>query len=470
MKLISGVVFICVILAAAFFLSFSSNNVAVNPATSADIAGVVTSRTNGTAALSATSSASSSPLLRESEAPQLPPNVAAASSAGGDDIAPQPKLANPPSIVKGIYLTAWVAGSPGRVQSIINLLKSTGLNAVVIDLKDYSGYVSYAMDVPQVKASGAESEIRIARPNALIKELHDNGIYAIGRITDFQDPILAKAHPEWALRNKTTGGVWKDNNGLAWMDPAATPVWDYLATIASDAFGRGFDEIQFDYIRFASDGSLGNISYPYWNGKTPMATVIADYFKFLRAQFPNEKLSADLFGLSTINNDDLGIGQVIQSAYEYFDYVSPMVYPSHYASRFLGYKSPASYPYQVISYSLTHAIAKLVAMGNSNSTIATATGTTTSTTTTSTTASTTATSTKAAAHSPFNLGYIPQTKLRPWLQDFDLYGVPYTPQMVALEKHAVYDTLDTTTTSQYYGGWLLWDAANSYTAADLGAE
>ena len=111
------------------------------------------------------------------------------------------------------------------------------------------------------------------------------------------------------------------------MDPAATPVWNYLAAIAKDAFGRGFDEIQFDYIRFASDGSLGNISYPYWDGKTPRATVIANYFKFLRAQFPNEKISADLFGLSTVNNDDLGIGQVIQDAYEYFDYVSPMVYP-----------------------------------------------------------------------------------------------------------------------------------------------
>jgi len=213
-----------------------------------------------------------------------------------------------------------------------------------------------------------------------------------------------------------------------------------------------------------------------------MATVVSDYFKFLRAQFPNEKISADLFGLSTINNDDLGIGQVIQSAYEYFDYVSPMVYPSHYASGFLGYKSPASYPYQVISYSLTHAIAKLVAMGNSNSTIATATGaassttvgpslaTTSATTTSITTSSATAISARATAYSPFNLGYVPQTKLRPWLQDFDLYGVPYTPQMVALEKHAVYDTLDTTTTNQYYGGWLLWDAANSYTAADLGAE
>ena len=101
--------------------------------------------------------------------------------------------------------------------------------------------------------------------NGVIKELHDNGIYVIGRITDFQDPILAKAHPEWAMHNKTTGAVWTDNNGLAWMDPAEQPVRDYLASIAKDAFGRGFDEMNFDYVRFASDGSIGNIGYPAWD-------------------------------------------------------------------------------------------------------------------------------------------------------------------------------------------------------------
>ena len=101
------------------------------------------------------------------------------------------------------------------------------------------------MDIPEVKASGAESEIRIACMNGVIKELHDNGIYVIGRITDFQDPILAKAHPEWAMHNKTTGAVWTDNSGLAWMDPAEQPVRDYLASIAKDAFGRGIRRDEF---------------------------------------------------------------------------------------------------------------------------------------------------------------------------------------------------------------------------------
>jgi len=182
--------------------------------------------------------------------------------------------------------------------------------------------------------------------------------------------------------------------------------------------------------------------------------VITSYFKFLRDQFPTQKISADLFGLATVNNDDLGIGQVIQNAYKYFDYISPMVYPSHYANGFLGYKKPASYPYQVIAYSLEHAVAKLVAMGNTNSTAAVASGT----------ASGTA---PVIKNSPFNLGYVPNSKLRPWLQDFDLNGVPYTAAMVRQEKQAVYDVLNTATSSKYYGGWLLWDAANTYTAGAL---
>lgn len=433
------------VLATATFFIFFSRNVAITPS----IAG--TAVTAGQIPGVTDAPSSTQPIASTSTVPTstISTSTASTNSGGGvrpgNDIGPQPPLINPPAVVKGIYVTAWAAGSPGFIASLINLVKTTELNTVVIDLKDYSGYVSYAMDVPGLKASGAEDQLRIARPNALIKELHDDGIYVIGRVTDFQDPVLAQAHPEWALKNKTTGGVWKDNNGLAWMDPAAQPVWEYLASIARDGFNRGFDEIQFDYIRFASDGALGNISYPYWDMKTPRATVIANYFKYVRAQFPAQKISVDLFGLAAVNSDDLGIGQIIQSAYENFDYVSPMVYPSHYATGFLGYKNPAAYPYQVISYSMERALAKLVAMGdpplNASSTVRT-------------------------FASQFNLGRVPESKLRPWLQDFNL-GATYTAAMVRSEKQAVYDTLDTATSSQYYGGWLMWDAGNKYTAAAL---
>jgi hypothetical protein len=396
----------------------------------------------------------SSPALAPSATGTVAETAAADDESSDCDVPAQPQLANPPSVVKAVYLTGWSAGSATKMQSVVNLIKSTELNAVVIDIKDYSGYVSYAMDVPGVKASGAEDEIRIACMNGVIKELHDNGIYVIGRITDFQDPVLAKAHPEWAMHNKTTGAVWTDSNGLAWMDPAEQPVRDYLASIAKDAFGRGFDEINFDYIRFATDGSISNISYPAWDQKTPRATVITDYFKFLRSTFPTEKISADLFGLTTVSDDDMGIGQVIQGAYEYFDYVSPMVYPSHYASGFIGYQYPAAYPYQVIAYSLQHALVKLAAMGDPVDTQMTPT---------------------SSWAQVFALGTVPAAKLRPWLQDFSLgpTGAPgtiYTADMVRQEMQAVYDTLDTTSSSDHYDGWMLWNAANNYTAGALGPK
>jgi hypothetical protein len=349
----------------------------------------------------------------------------------------QSQLTNPPSVIKGIYLTGWTAGSPAFVEKLIKFMKRTELNAVVIDIKDYSGYVSYPMDVPDVISFGAEKQIRITHINALIKEFHDNGIYVIGRITDFQDPILANAHPEWALKNKKTGAVWKDNNDLSWIDPAAKPAWNYIASIARDAFSRGFDEVNFDYIRFASDGSLGNIVYPYWDQKTPMATVIEGYFQFLRNTFSGKRISVDLFGLSTVDDSGLGIGQVIEDAYKYFDYVCPMVYPSHYANGFIGYKNPAEHPYDVIYYSLTHALGKILFLGNYKTTVASATVTN------------------------FDINKVPNTKLRPWLQDFDM-GATYTSQMIRQEKQAVYDSLDTASSSKYYGGWLYWNAANTY--------
>ncbi|MDP3948820.1 MAG: putative glycoside hydrolase [bacterium] len=368
---------------------------------------------------------------------------------GKSDIEKQPQLKNPPEIAKALYITGWSAGSRDKMTSLMNIIESRGLNAVVIDIKDYSGYVSYAMDVPEIKASGAEGEIKILKPNELIKRLHDKNIYVIGRVTVFQDPILATAHPDWALQNKTTGKLWLDNHKLAWLDPAGKPTWDYVVSIAKDALGRGFDEINFDYIRFASDGKLGEISFPFYDGKTAKHLVIKNFFAYLRQQMPDAKLSADIFGLATIDIwDDLGIGQVIEDAYQYFDYVSPMVYPSHYAAGTLGYKNPADHPYEIIKYSMDRALERLknYELGIMNN------GTTTASTTTT-------------RDSSF---VIHNSKLRPWLQVFDM-GAVYTPAMVQKQIQATEDAFASSSTpsttlgaSQYYGGWLLWDPANNY--------
>ena len=427
-------------------------------------------------AANATSTTASSTLLSVPEAPTSSQTILGyASSAVNSaplsfsDIGNQQPLPSPPRIAKGVYLTGWSAGYAPKLNYLMNLAKRTEVNAVVIDIKDYSGYVSYRTAVPMTKEDGAEGSIKIAQPNALLKKLHDAGIYVIGRITVFQDPVLAKAHPEWALINKTTGKTWLDNKGLAWMDAAAKPVWEYNTAIAKDAIARGFDEVQFDYIRFASDGDLSNIGYPYWQKtrtgadltRTSAETereVIRNFFKYLRENLTGAKISVDLFGLSTINADDLGIGQVIEDAYKYFDYVSPMVYPSHYASGFLGYANPAKYPYEVIKYSLERALVR-VAKGYEQ----------------------TAVDSTSTVHAQY------AAKLRPWLQDFDL-GATYDAAMVKKEIQAVYDAFSATQsasstastsaatppttyyllpTNPYYGGWLLWDPANIYTEGAL---
>lgn len=348
------------------------------------------------------------------------------------------RLPNPPEEVKAIYLTGWSAGSAKKVQSSIDLINRTELNAVVIDIKDYSGLVSYYMDIPLVKESGADKEIRIANPGEVIKKFHEAGIYVIGRITVFQDPILAKAKPEWAMKNKTTGKIWTDNKGLAWMDPAGSGTWDYVISIAKDATAMGFDEINFDYIRFASDGALGNIAYPYWDQKIPRHEIINSFFEYLRKNLPDTIISADLFGLATVNNDDLGIGQVIEDAYKNFDYVAPMVYPSHYAPGFIGIKKPAEYPYEVMKYSLDKALSKWLRLAEGSS------------------------STPAIPKE--KLG-----KLRPWIQDFDM-GAKYDAAMVKKEFQAVYDSLRNSTTSYTYAGWLIWDPSNTYTEGALAKE
>ncbi|MBI4086224.1 MAG: hypothetical protein HY433_03235 [Candidatus Liptonbacteria bacterium] len=377
------------------------------------------------------------------------------------DIENQRPLASPPEVAKAIYLTGWSAGSESKLASSMDLIQKRGLNAVIIDIKDYSGYVSYRMDVPGVKATGAENEIRILKPNTVVKKLHDKNIYVIGRVTVFQDPILAKAHPEWALKNKNTGKLWLDNHGLAWLDPAGSSTWDYVISIAKDALNRGFDEINFDYIRFASDGNLDAIQYPFWQKtrtdadltRTDAETkreVIRGFFKYLRKNLPDAKISADLFGLATIDTwDDLGIGQVIEDAYRYFDYVSPMVYPSHYAAGTLGYKNPAQHPYEIVRYSMDAALKRLITY---NQKLITAT---------------------SSANESSVIGHRSSVKLRPWLQAFDL-GAVYTPAMINEQIKAVTDafsnnsstnnSITNTQITDYYGGWLLWDPTNKYSS------
>jgi hypothetical protein len=341
------------------------------------------------------------------------------------DIPPQPQLENPPNIIKAIYLTSWSAGSKKKMDAVIDLIKTTELNAVVIDIKDYSGYITYGTELPLVHEYKAY-ELRTPYINALLKRLHDEGIYAIARLSVFQDPRLALARPELALMSSTTGAQWKDNKGLMWVDPAAKAAWEYNVSIAREAFERGFDEVNFDYIRFASDGKLSDIIYPAWDGTTYKTAVIRDFWNYVRTELSGKRISGDLFGLTTVNHDGLGIGQHLEYGIGNFDAIAPMVYPSHYYPGFIGIAKPATEPYNVIKYSMDAAVKRFVAEQ----------GTTTPAVTT----------------------------LRPWLQDFDL-GADYTADMIRAQIQAVYDA--TAEYPQFYSGWMLWNPSNVYTKAAL---
>ncbi|MDP2695932.1 MAG: putative glycoside hydrolase [bacterium] len=346
-----------------------------------------------------------------------------------NDIGPQLPLANPPEVIKALYATSWSAGSSKKMAYFLDLIANTKANALVIDVKDYTGVVSYHTDIEKVKEYNA-SEQRILRPNALIKKLHDNGIYVIARISVFQDFQFAKMRPDLAVHSSSTGSVWQDRKGQTWMDASASEVWDYNIAIAQDALDRGFDEINFDYIRFPSDGDMNDIIYTHWDGRTPRAEVIRQFFEYLRYKLPTAKMSADFFGYTTLHNDDLGIGQIIENAMPYFDAIAPMIYPSHYVKGHLGFDKPAEHPYDVIKNSMDSAIAKTLAFAAKSTTT-------------------------------------PVATLRPWLQDFDL-GADYDAEKVRAQIKAWEDAA--VGTPELMSGWMMWNASNIYTADGLRPE
>lgn len=279
---------------------------------------------------------------------------------------PQPppqKLSNPPEIIKAVYVTGYSAGSKKYLDYLSNLFKTTEINAVVVDIKDYSGMVSYNSGASDVKKYNLYDNA-ILDIDSLVRFFHDRNIYVIGRIVVFEDPGFSKARLDLAVYNKAETTdlsqpiLWQDNHKLSWLDPASKDVWDYNISLAKDVFYHGFDEVNFDYVRFPSDGKTENMGFPVWDGKTPKSEIIKEFFNYTRQKLSGEKISIDLFGQTTVNMDDMGIGQIIEDAFENFDYISPMVYPSHYINGFMGFDNPAEHPYDVIKYSMDSALTR----------------------------------------------------------------------------------------------------------------
>lgn len=342
-------------------------------------------------------------------------------------------LPDPPEIIKAIYLTGWSAGTMGRVDYAINLVRNTEINAVIVDVKDYSGAISYDSELPLLNNYGAEEEIKILDLAGLVERFHKEGIYVIARITVFQDPVLARARPDLAVRSLSTGGLWLDRKGLAWIDPGAKEAWDYTVLISKDVLRYGFDELNFDYVRFPTDGDMSDAVFPRWEEDMPRHLVLRGFFRYLRYRLPDQKLSVDFFGQTTIDYNDSIIGQVIEDAYEFFDVVAPMVYPSHYVNGFLGFENPAEHPYEVIKYSMDSARDRLTTYNQQLTT----------------------------NNESLVVSRRLSVNLRPWLQDFNL-GADYDADMVRAEIQAVQDSLGSD-----FAGYMLWNPSNFYTREAL---
>ena len=317
--------------------------------------------------------------------------------------------------LKGIYMTACVASGRTYRDRLIKLADDTEINAIVINIKDETGTIAIDPTNPLLKPAHAVATCPVSDMKELVDLLHSKDIYAIARIAVFQDPFLVKQHPEWAVKRASDGAVWRDRKGIPWLDVKAKPVWDYIVALSRESEKLGFDEIQFDYIRFPSDGNMQDIAYPYYRAsQESKATAMKDFFIYIHSQLKDLgiPLSVDLFGMTTTNTDDLGIGQVLENALPYFDYVLPMVYPSHWPAGWNGLKKPAENPYEVIKVSMQAAVNRA----------------------------------KAASTTPL--------KLRPWLQDFDL-GADYDVAKIRAQIQATYDAGLTS--------WIVWDPRNIYT-------
>jgi peptidoglycan/xylan/chitin deacetylase (PgdA/CDA1 family) len=330
----------------------------------------------------------------------------------------------PTDYIKGLYITYYGLGSEAHRANAQWLLENTELNAIVMDVKGDFGWLPYTSTVQTALDIGAGNRPMIQDWAAWMQWLKERNIYTIARIVVFKDNPLATAHPEWAVLDSATGGVWHDREGLGWADPTQEVVWDYNIALATEAAQLGFDEIQFDYVRFPSDGAISRATFAVENTEANRKAAITGFLSKARealTPYP-VKLAADVFGYTTWRSDDMGIGQHLETLAPYLDVLSPMLYPSTFADGLPGlpeYQNAIAFPYEIVNKSTLKAIERVK-------------------------------------------GINPTLEVRPWIQDFSDYafdGRIYTPVEIRLQMEGA---------RQAGGrGWLLWDPRVKYTPAAL---
>lgn len=263
------------------------------------------------------------------------------------------EVALTPFQVKGLYLTVYGAAVPRIRDAAIAAVERNGMNALVIDIKGDRSFIPFPVDIPLAHEVGAQKTILVKDMRALVKALKEKNLYLIARIVVFKDNLLATARPEWAVRTKG-GGIFLDRERLRWVDPFRREAWEYNIALAKIAADLGFDEVQFDYIRFPDNRGV-KYAQPATE-QTRTETITAFLETAYKALIPyNIMVGADIFGYVCWNTNDTDIGQKIAPIVNAVDVVCPMVYPSGYTWGIPNYRNPVKHTYETVYLSLKRA-------------------------------------------------------------------------------------------------------------------
>jgi hypothetical protein len=318
--------------------------------------------------------------------------------------------------VKAIYYNPNISTTQEDLDRLIDIINTTEVNAIVIDVKEE--LIFYDSQVPFFR------EVDIVRPvidvPALLAQFQEHNIYTIARHVVFKDSLIAQRRPDLSVRHTETGEPWRDMNGVAWVNPMLHDLWYANIELAVELGELGFDEIQYDYVRFPTDGDFSTMDFGLPLNEENRVRAITRFLEWSKeALLPTgAKLSADVFGFTVLVSDDLGIGQDLTEIAPHLDYISPMVYPSHFPDGAMGLDGhPNDFPYETIEISMSAGASQL---GSA-------------------------------------------LQLRPWLQDFNYWEMrDYGPE----EVRAQIDAAEAVGTS----GWMLWDPNNRFTVEALGPD
>lgn len=317
---------------------------------------------------------------------------------------------------KAVYLSAYGIADRTLRDAALALPGRTAVNAFVIDVKGDRGMTPYRSAAREaIGAGGGEAGPRVADLPALIRAFHARGLYLIARLVVFKDDPLAAAHPDWAVRD-AAGGIWRDREHLRWIDPTVRAAWEHNFDVAEEAARMGFDEIQFDYLRFPDASGL-RFGEP--NTEANRVAAITGFLEGARARLRpyNLYLSADIFGYVCWNADDTRIGQRLGALGGLVDYISPMLYPSGFTWGLPGCRKPTDHPGEIVGRSLAEAMRRTGLAG---------------------------------------------VRFRPWLQAFRDYAFDRRA-FDAADIRAQVDAADAAGTD----GWMLWNPHNRYDPAAL---